>query len=540
MEAGAKNENGKWQRNTVVYQIYPLSFKDSNGDGKGDLSGIIEKLDYLNDGTAGSLGIGAIWLSPIYKSPMADFGYDVADYYDIDPVFGDLASFDKLIKAAHDRGIRVIVDFVPNHSSSQHPWFIKSRQSRNNPKRDWYIWRDPKPDGSPPNNWLSAFGGSAWTYDEATGQYYLHSFLEQQPDLNWWNPDVVAEMQNVLRFWLKRGVDGFRLDAIDNLAKDKALRDEPPNPDYSPGKDDPYQSLLHVHSKNRLEVIPTIENLCGVVPPDRFMVGEISPTLAELPQFYTACIKKIHIPFNFNLINLAWDAAAFRAFIDRYDRVVGPNELPNYVLGNHDQPRLVSRIGRESARIAAMLLLSLRGVPFIYYGQEIGMEDGTVPPARVQDPWGQHVSGFGLGRDPERTPMQWNTAPYAGFSEVEPWLPIPRNFKDYNVEVESANPNSLLNLYRRLIHYRNNSAALTVGSYQSLDLPQSNVFAFTRKAKGQEVLVVLNFSDQAQTVSFDFADAKLVCDTGLEKAVGTALDITALALRPHEGYVLEL
>lgn len=529
-----------WSKTAVIYQIYPRSFKDSNNDGIGDLNGIIEKLDYLNDGTKNSLGIDAIWLSPIYKSPMADFGYDISDYYDIDPIFGDLKIFEKLISEAHKRNVRVIMDFVANHTSSQHPWFIESSSSRNNPKRDWYIWKDPKAHGLPPNNWLSEFGGSAWEYDKKTGQYYLHKFLPEQPDLNWFNPEVVREMKNILRYWIKKGVDGFRLDAIAHLAKDKQLRDDLPNPDYVSGKDNPHKSLLHVNSRSNLDVIPIIEGFCNVIGKDHFMVGEISPTLEELASFYQACAEKIHIPFNFNLINLPWNAQAFRRFIDTYDQVIGPDNLSNYVLGNHDQPRVASRIGKDRARVAAMLLFTLRGMPFIYYGEEIGMEDYLIPEDQVQDPWGKRVSGFGLGRDPERTPMQWNKKPYAGFSNGKPWLPVNKNYQEIHVESELSDPHSILSLYRKLIQYRKNFPVILRGSYHSLDAGDSSVFSFMRELGDEKVLILLNFSEQKKTITFDFNKAKVAVNTHLDKNFGIEANLKNFVLRPNEGYVLEV
>lgn len=540
MKSNTKKVKEHWSKTAIVYQIYPRSFKDNNNDGIGDLNGIIEKLDYLNDGTKDSLGIDAIWLSPIYKSPMADFGYDISDYYDIDSIFGNLNTFEKLISEAHKRNIKVIMDFVANHTSSRHPWFVESSSSKHNPKRDWYIWKDPKPDGSPPNNWISEFGGSAWKYDKKTGQYYLHKFLSQQPDLNWFNPKVVKEIKNVLRYWVKKGVDGFRLDAIAHLAKDEQFRDDPPNPDYIPGKDNPHKSLLHVNSRSNLDVIPIIEEFCNVIGKENFMVGEISPTLEELANFYQACVEKIHIPFNFNLIDLPWNAKAFQRFIDTYDQIIGPDNLSNYVLGNHDQPRVSSRIGKDKARVAAMLLFTLRGMPFIYYGEELGMEDAKIPLDKILDPPGKNLAEFKAGRDPERTPMQWNKKPNAGFSKRKPWLPVNKNYQKINVESELVDARSMLILYRKLIHYRKSSQALLKGSYHSLDAGDSSVFYFLRKLEGEKVLILLNFSAQNKTVSLNFSKAKVIVNTYLDKDFGAEIDSTNFSLRPNEGYALEI
>ena len=354
-----------WPRNCVAYQIYPRSFKDSNDDGIGDLPGITEKLDYLNDGSENSLGIGAIWISPFFPSPMRDFGYDVSDYCGVDPTFGTLDDFDRLVREAHLRNIKVIIDFVPNHTSDQHPWFIKSCSSLDNIKRDWYIWKDPKPDGGPPNNWRSVFGGSAWAFDARTRQYYLHSFLKEQPDLNWFNPMVKEAMKNVLRFWFHRGADGIRVDAVEFLAKDELFRNDPPNPDFKEGKSDPYSAVLHAFSKNQPKLFGILNELTAVMSeyPDRFMVTEVYPEerekAAEYVKFYRNCDNTKTSPFNFEALSLPWQANTYKKFIDKFQSALEPEDLPIYVLGNHDRSRLASRIGREQSRVAAMMLLSL-------------------------------------------------------------------------------------------------------------------------------------------------------------------------------------
>lgn len=536
------NQNNNWSRRVVAYHIYPRSFKDSNGDGIGDLKGIIEKLDYLNDGTEKSLGVGAIWLSPIYKSPMADFGYDVSDYTNIDPIFGNLEDFDELLKEAHKRGIKVIMDFVPNHTSDQHPWFLESRSSRNNPKRDWYIWKDPKPNGSPPNNWLSVFGGSAWEYDKKTKQFYLHKFLKEQPDLNWRNPEVKEAMFNVMRFWINRGVDGFRADAVIHLIKDKELRDDPPNPAYIAGKDDPYDSLLHIYSEVSQETIETTKSFCQVLDEhqDKFLVSEVYLDVPGMMKYYHSCRDGLHAPFNFNLMSLPWDAGMYKKFINEFENSLGPGDWPNYVLSNHDRPRLASRIGRNRARLAAMLLLTLRGLPFIYYGDEIGMKDVNIPPEKTKDPREKLTPGLGPSRDPERSPMQWNGGKNAGFSGGEPWLPVSEDYKEYNVEKESLDPNSMLNLYRRLIHYRNTSPALLKGKYVPIDSGCRDIFAFLRECDDEKLLILLNFSNKEQKASFGFNKAEIILNTYLDEDAGKKVDLNDFSLRPDEGYVLRL
>ena len=372
-----------WWKHGVIYQVYPRSFLDTNGDGIGDLEGITRRLDYL-----AWLGVDAIWISPIYPSPMADFGYDIADYCDIDPVFGDFEDFARLLGKAHRQGMKVILDLVPNHTSDQHPWFIESRRSRSSPKRDWYIWRDGQPGGAPPNNWMSNFGGSAWTWESTTGQYYYHAFLKEQPDLNWRNPDVRAAVYAVMRFWLDLGVDGFRIDVLWHLMKDAAFRDNPINPGYAPGQPD-INRFLQVHSADQPEIAQVISEMRRVVEayPERVLIGEIYLPLERLVAYYGEKLAGVHLPFNFQLLFTAWQASSVAALIDEYERALPAGAWPNWVLGNHDQKRVATRIGSRQARIAAMLLLTLRGTPTLYYGDEIGMIDVPIAPEAVQDPW---------------------------------------------------------------------------------------------------------------------------------------------------------
>jgi alpha-glucosidase len=419
-----------WWQLGIIYQLYPRSFRDSNDDGIGDLPGVIERLDYLK-----WLGIDALWLSPIHPSPMKDFGYDISDYLDIDPLFGTLADFDALVVKAHERGLRIILDFVPNHTSDQHPWFVESRSSRHNLKRGWYIWRDPASDGGPPNNWLSRFGGSAWAWDAATGQYYYHAYLEEQPDLNWRNPEVKTAMFEVLRFWLDRGVDGFRVDAIKQLIEDEQLRSNPPNPDYRSGQS-PYRQWLPLYTTDQPEVHDILIQMRRVLDEyaERMMMAEIYDLpLDRLMAYYGAEGKEAHMPFNFELIRLPWDARVIAAGIAAYEAALPLYGWPNWVLGNHDQPRIASRVGPAQARVAAMLLLTLRGTPTLYYGDEIGMQDVEIPPGLMQDPWEKNVPGLRLGRDPARTPMQWDKSLNAGFTQGRPWLPVARDFPFVNV-----------------------------------------------------------------------------------------------------------
>jgi alpha-glucosidase len=350
-----------WWQKGVIYQIYPRSFQDSDGDGTGDINGIVSRLSHLVE-----LGVDAIWLSPIFSSPMADFGYDVADYCGVDPMFGTMEDFDRLLSTAHGVGLKVILDFVPNHTSDQHPWFVESRSSQTNSKRDWYIWRDRKPDGGPPNNWLSEFGGPAWTLDQRTGQYYYHAYLSQQPDLNWRNPDVRAAMLDVLRFWLARGVDGFRVDAIHHLFEDEELRDNPLNPDWREGMS-PARRLIRLRTADQPEVHGPIAAMRRVADEydSRLLIGEAYLPIDRLMAYYGMNLTGFHLPFNFHLISTPWESAAVAGLIDAYERALPPGGWPNWVLGNHDRSRVASRLGRDQARVAAMLLLTCAGpLPF--------------------------------------------------------------------------------------------------------------------------------------------------------------------------------
>jgi len=546
-----------WQRG-VIYQIYPRSFKDTTGNGIGDLRGIIEKLDYLNDGAQASLGVDAIWLSPFYPSPMADFGYDVADYCDVDPLFGDLATFDRLVAEAHRRGIKVIIDYVPNHSSDQHPWFIESRSSRDNPKRDWYIWRDPKPvpspsergepEGGPPNNWGSYFGGPAWTLDEATGQYYLHQFVKEQPELNWRNPEVRAAMMDVLRFWLERGVDGFRMDVVGLLIKDAELRDNPPNPGADPNlpPNDLAGRLLQVYNQDQDEIHEIIRDFRRLLDEygDRCGIGEIWFELPRWIKYYGAGStgspgNGLHLPFNFRLMRQPWQARAMRRSVDELEAALPPFAWPNYVLGSHDAHRLASRFGGQAqARLAAMMLLTLRGTPTLYYGDELGLEDGIIPPEKIQDPQGVNL-GAERTRDVCRTPMQWDAGTNAGFSAVEPWLPVSADCGTRNVAAQSADPTSILNLYRRLLRYRRGSPALYGGDYRALDAGDDDCFVYLRTAGDERRLIALNFSADQRCISAPGEDAgQIVISTHLDREGKVSL--SRLELRPHEGLIVEL
>ena len=524
-----------WWQHTIVYQIYPRSYQDSNGDGVGDLPGITQRLDYLQ-----SLGIPAIWISPIYPSPMADFGYDVSDYTDINPLFGTLADMDRLIAEAHARGIKVILDYVPNHSSHQHPWFLESRSSRTNPKRDWYIWRDPAADGGPPNNWLAHFGGqSAWEWDEATGQYYLHLFLAEQPDLNWRNPEVQAAMLDALRFWFQRGVDGFRVDVSYKTMKDPLFRDNPPNPTWRPGMD-PFGRLLQQYSENQPDNHDFNRWLRAVADEfdNRVLIGEIYLSIPELVTHYGRD-DEFHLPFNFHLILSKWHPLAIRQLIEEYEATLPAGAWPNWVLGNHDQHRFASRVGADQARVGMLLLLTLRGTPTVYYGDELGMVDGDIPPEKIQDPAEINAPGLGLGRDPERTPMQWDASPNAGFcpAEVEPWLPVSADFATVNVASQQTDPASMLNFTRQLIALRQQSAVLLGGRYRTL-FADDNLLAYVRENETERLLIVLNLSGEAQTMPLpeEWAGGAAVLTT--HPSHQPHLNAGELHIPAHAGFIL--
>ncbi len=519
-----------WWQTTVIYQIYPRSFQDTTGNGIGDLPGITMRMEYLAD----TLGIGAIWISPFYPSPMADFGYDVSDYTDINPMFGTINDFDDLVGAAHRRGLKVIIDWVPNHSSDEHPWFVESRSSRDNPKRDWYTWRDPKPDGSPPNNWLSFFGGSAWEFDEATGQYYLHSFLTKQPDLNWRNPEVQEAMFEGLQFWLDRDVDGFRIDVAHVIMKDPDLRDNPRVPDgwerkfKSHGE---YDEFLHIHDKghpDNHQLFRDFRALLDSYQPERFSVGEIHiPDWDEWAGYYGEDLDELHQPFNFSLVHSAWDVEEIASRVEAQESAIPDGAWPNYVLGNHDEKRLTERYGAAAARAAAMLLLTLRGTPTLYYGDEIAMTEADIAPEDQQDPWGRNLPG--AGRDGCRTPMQWDGSEHAGFSPAATattWLPVTDDYSQRNVATQLDDPTSMLSLYRALLAYRKGSPALQTGAYRRVEAP-AGVYAYER---GDSVLVALNMTGEPVAVSFPGTVALSTQGDGA----------TTKLLRPNEGLIIEL
>ncbi len=498
-----------WYQHAVFYEIYPRSFMDSNGDGIGDLNGIAAKLDYLK-----ALGVDAIWMAPCFPSPQVDFGYDVSDYENIDPMYGTLADFDRLQKLGADHGIKIILDFVVNHTSDQHPWFLDSRSSRSAPKRDWYIWRDGKgygkDDGSP-NNWISNFGGSAWQWDSTTKQYYYHYFYVQQPDLNWRNPAVVDAMYGTTEWWYKRGVAGFRLDAVDSLYEDPALRDNPVLPgtnDFGDPKiENKYtQALPEVHTA--LQGLRTVANKYNAI-----LIGETwTENVAQLKPYYGAANDELQMPMDLLLTKLKFSAPVFREHIDA---VEATGEWPVFVIGNHDIVRSWNRYGDgqhndQIAKDMAAMFLTVRGTPIMYYGEEIGMQNND-PTRRedVKDPIGRLGWPKEKGRDGERTPMQWSNEPNAGFTSATPWNAIPATYQTYNVADELADPNSILNWYKQLLALRRSNPALLDGEYIGLNEKDPNVLSYLRKSNTDAVIVVINMSAAPQTVNFKLSKQRL-------------------------------
>ncbi|MDJ0636322.1 MAG: alpha-glucosidase [Xenococcaceae cyanobacterium MO_188.B29] len=508
-----KSNAEQWWQTGVIYQIYPLTFVDANGDGVGDLQGIIKKLDYLNDGNPNSetsLGIDAIWLSPINQSPMIDNGYDVSDYYDISDTFGTLEDFEILLEESHKRGIKVILDLVINHTSNQHSWFVESSSSQDNPKSDWYHWQDPAPDGGVPNNWLSYFGGTGWTFNEARKQYYFHTFNKNQPDINWHNTEAKTAIFQMIRFWLDKGVDGFRLDASSVYSKDKYYRYNPVK--FGATDKNNYHNQHHLYDKNLPENHQLIQEIRNIIDEyeDRVLIGEtfIDNRLYDSTIFYGINNDELHLAFTFEFPLSPWYPGYLQREIDKKELITPKGAWPTYFLDNHDIPRHLSRWIECSlctnplgiAQAAAAILLTVRGTPVLYYGQEIGMVDNEdIPPEKIQDKAivKSETGELPPPRDGARTPMQWNDSINAGFSfgkDVEPWLPVHQNYPEVNVERELKEPDSILNFYRQLIKARKNNEALRIGNWRTLIHYPYEHLAYVRETKAERVLILINFS----------------------------------------------
>jgi len=545
-QQAAAHSPDPWWKHAVFYEIYPRSFADANNDGTGDLNGITAKLDYLQD-----LGIDAIWITPCYPSPQVDFGYDVSDYRNIAPEYGTLADFDRLVSEAKKRNIRIIMDLVMNHTSDKHAWFIDSRSSKTSPHRDWYVWRDGKADGKPPNNWQSLFGGSAWKLDPATNQYYYHFFYAEQPDLNWRNPEVKKAMYDVARFWLDRGVAGFRLDAITTLFEDPQLTDNP----IKPGKNnlgDP--KMEHKYNDRLPEVHDVVRELRSVLdsyPEDRVMIGETGErSVALLSKMYGDHLDEFQLPMNFFFTDInKLSAPEFRKQIALWDNNPA-HGWPVYLFSNHDQVRHYNRYGDgrhndQIAKLTAAMMLTLRGSPIMYYGEEIGMENND--PKRkedVQDPIGKLNWPKEKGRDGERTPMQWDSTKNAGFSTAKPWLPVPESYKTHNVATEKSDADSVLNFYKRLISLRRKNTALRDGKYVPLNENDPNVLAYLRKSENSSALVVLNLSGTPQRVTFDLTNQNIKSSSASPllstNKAGSAVDLKQMNIEPFGVFIGEV
>jgi len=535
-------EGHEWWQHAVFYELYPRSFADSNNDGIGDLNGVTSKLDYLKN-----LGIDAIWITPCFPSPQVDFGYDVSDYENIDPMYGTLQDFDRLVAESRKRGIRILLDFVVNHTSDQHKWFLDSKSSRTSAHRDWYIWRDGKKPKQPPNNWASNFGLSAWKFDPVTGQYFYHYFYPEQPDLNWRNPAVEKAMFDVTRFWYKRGVAGFRLDAVDSLFEDPNLTDNPflPGTDNfgRPNMDEKYnQKLPEVH--NVLRGLRAVADENGGV-----LIGETyTSSVGELKKYYGEHSSELQLPMDMMFATV--DKLSVPEFRKQIAAVDSAGGWPVFLISNHDMARSWNRYGDglhndAIAKLMAGLYLTLRGTPIIYYGEEIGMENND-PKSKddVQDPIGKLGWPLEKGRDGERTPMQWSTSLNAGFSHAKPWLPIPPSAEAHNVESELKDPGSVLNFYKRLLAIRHEEKALLDGEYVPLRENDTTALCYLRRYKNEAILVLLNMSGTVQKLDLDLApqgyDAAktitLLTDMTAEVQSGTKV----ISLEPFAVYIAKL
>lgn len=529
-------KEGRWWEKGVIYQIYPRSFMDSNDDGIGDIKGIISKLDYLNDGTENSLGIDAIWISPIYKSPMKDFGYDISDYRSIDPSFGTMEDFKLLLEEAHKRNIKIIMDLVINHTSNRHPWFVESKKDKDNPKRDWYIWHEGR-GNKKPNNWISLFEmKSAWWLDNNTKEYYLGTFTKYQPEVNWRNPELKAAMYDMIRYWFDIGVDGFRIDVVNWFIKDDLYRNNPWKISFNPP-----DVQKHIYDRNRPETHEICREIRKIADEyeDRLLVGEVYTNDTKLAVSYQGNGKdELHMTFNFNFLFCKWDAAEFYKRIKEYYSMLPEGAWPNFTLSNHDQPRHYYRYGEgkysdSRARVAAALIMTLRGTPFLYYGEEIGMTNGKLLKKDLQDPVGKRYWPFISGRDGERTPMQWNREENSGFTGGKPWLPVNSDYKDKNVELQYKDKDSLLSFYRSLIWFRKNSKALSIGDIEFVIDDPKDVLVYRRKYGNEQMLVILNFSSTNQNVIFEDEEEGRVL-FGTHRKMEETVTVKNLLVHPYE------
>jgi len=517
-----------WWRDGIIYQIYPRSFADSNNDGIGDLQGIIGKLDYLQ-----SLGIDAIWLSPIFPSPDVDFGYDVANYKDIDPKFGTMADFKQLVVGAKQRKIHIILDLVLNHTADQHPWFLQSKKSKDNPYHDWYLWEDPKLNGDPPNNWQSIFGGPAWEYDPDLDQYYYHMFYKEQPDLNWRNPNVRKEMLSIFSFWLENGVDGFRLDVFNAYFKDAQLRDNPSKFGIRA-----FERQEHFYDNSQPEMISLLNEIRHILDqyPGSYTVGETFLANTEQTAQYIG-EDKLHAAFNFDFAENRWHPKRFLSSAKKWYRALQEDDWPNNFLSNHDMTRAATRysFGEDDrrAKVAAAMLLTIKGTPFIYYGEEIGMRDITIrKKSDIKDPIGKTFWPLYKGRDSCRSPMQWTDEENAGFSKSDPWLPVNQNYSTRNVQNLAKDPNSILSFTKKIISIRKNEPALQRGDFIPLATDPKHLLAYSRKYQEDEIILLLNFS--SRELAYDLPKGVWISLFEDRKTFEKQVNI-----RPYQVYILK-
>jgi len=535
-----------WWQKGVIYQVAVASFSDSDGDGMGDLRGIINNLDYINDGTPQSLGADAIWLTPINASPMLDFGYDVSEYLSINTRFGCMEDFLELLEKCHERGIRVIMDMVLNHTSSEHPWFVESRSSRDNLRRDWYVWRDGKAPGRRPNGWLAVIEGSAWEYDDDTRQFFYHAFLPFQPDLNWRNPEVREALYGVVKFWLDVGVDGFRLDLINFLYEDMLLRDNPRKFGLRP-----YDWQVHLYDRSQPESLEAARELRRITEgyENRVLMGEVyTDTREDAVAYLGDGTDALHLSFYLDFAERKWKAEGFRESVNWLEEHLPVAGWPCYYLNNHDLPRTYTRLGKRGdaearARVAAAMMLTLRGTPILYYGEEIGMPMSKVPRKMMDDPIGKKFWPIPVGRDGARTPMQWNGEKNAGFSRSEPWLPVDPSYVERNVARQDGTSASLLNWYRRLIWMRKQRSSLLLGSYREIEGVPKGVFAYLREYGKERTAVFLNFTSRDIAVELHAADLrgrKLEVLLSSRREEGEEIDPDGLKLAPDEALLLSI
>lgn len=526
-------KNFLWWRDGAIYQIYPRSYKDSKGDGIGDLAGITDKLDYLVD-----LGVDAIWLSPFYPSPDVDFGYDISKYCDVDLEFGSLADFDKLVKNAEKRGIRIVLDLVLNHTSNQHNWFIQSSASRDNPWSNWYLWRDADVNGNPPNNWHSITGGRGWEWNQSRGQYYFHMFYKEQPDLNWHHPQVRQNLMNVFKFWLERGVKGFRLDVFNLYFKDAHFRN---NPKKIIGLR-PFDRQEHIYDCDLPELMDALSEIRSILDgyDDPYMIGETFLSTPQKAAGYCGC-DLLHQAFNFDFLECPWQAGRFSRAVAEWESALGDTKWPNYVLNNHDAVRSASRYGTgeddERLKVAATMLLTLRGTPFIYYGEEIGMRNIKMKRSEILDPVGRYYWPFFKGRDGCRAPMQWDAGINGGFSNADPWLPLHPNWRRRHVAGQILQTGSLLDCYKKLLSLRKVIPALSQGSMRILSDMPAGVFGYERKTDYERALVLLNFFKVPRRVTLPETAVGWKSIFSTRRSSGT-FESGSVTLDPDEGLVL--